>query len=103
MKIEWLIFAVVLLAALIPVFRSQGRSWRFTGLILLGSAVTIAAAAALQKQLTRRSDMRQEVMKTLPREGRPGGYISSDSCQSCHPREYHTWRRSYHRTMTQYA
>ncbi|HMJ64093.1 MAG TPA: cytochrome c3 family protein [Candidatus Binatia bacterium] len=104
MKIEWLLFAVVLIAALIPIFRGKGRSWRFTGLILLGSVVvTIAAAAALQKQLTRRSQLREQVMKTLPREGRPGGFVSSDSCQACHPREYHTWHRSYHRTMTQYA
>ena len=31
------------------------------------------------------------------------GYVSSDSCQACHPREYDTWHSSYHRTMTQVA
>src|SRR5689334_20204451 len=103
MKIEWLLFAAVLIAAAIPVFRSKGHGRSFVGFIVLGSLITIAAAASLQKQLARRSEMRQEVMKALPREGRPGGFVSSDSCQSCHPREYHTWHGSYHRTMTQYA
>jgi hypothetical protein len=31
------------------------------------------------------------------------GYASSDTCKACHPREYATWRQSYHRTMTQVA
>ncbi|MHC5112000.1 MAG: multiheme c-type cytochrome [Planctomycetota bacterium] len=30
-------------------------------------------------------------------------YVTSDSCRSCHPREYATWHRSYHRSMTQVA
>lgn len=28
------------------------------------------------------------------------GYVSSRSCQSCHPRNYASWYGSYHRTMT---
>lgn len=28
------------------------------------------------------------------------GYVSSENCRSCHPQEYATWHRSYHRTMT---
>ena len=31
------------------------------------------------------------------------GYVSSQTCRSCHPREYTTWHDSYHRTMTQLA
>ena len=31
------------------------------------------------------------------------GYVSSDTCRSCHPHEYSTWHDSYHRTMTQVA
>ena len=30
-----------------------------------------------------------------------GGYASSDACRSCHPREYDSWHRTFHRTMTQ--
>ena len=31
------------------------------------------------------------------------GYISSENCRSCHPHQYSTWHRSYHRTMTTVA
>ena len=31
------------------------------------------------------------------------GYVSSNSCRSCHPSEYDTWHGSFHRTMTQVA
>jgi len=35
----------------------------------------------------------------LPRDG----YVSSDACRACHPREYDAWHGSHHRTMTQVA
>ena len=28
-------------------------------------------------------------------------YASSRGCRACHPSEYESWHRSYHRTMTQ--
>jgi predicted CXXCH cytochrome family protein len=31
------------------------------------------------------------------------GYVTSRPCRSCHPREYETWRKTYHRTMTRVA
>jgi len=31
------------------------------------------------------------------------GYVSSDSCRSCHPGNYDSWHQSYHRRMTQVA
>jgi hypothetical protein len=31
------------------------------------------------------------------------GYVSSRACKACHPGEYASWHRSYHRTMTQVA
>ncbi len=31
------------------------------------------------------------------------GYVGSDTCQACHPRNHETWHASYHRTMTQAA
>jgi predicted CXXCH cytochrome family protein len=103
MKLEWLLFAGVLLAALIPVVRARTRNRWFATLVILGAALIVAAAAAFNNHTTRVNELRNQMSRTVPREGRPGGYVSSDSCQSCHPREYHTWHRSYHRTMTQYA
>jgi cytochrome c552 len=40
--------------------------------------------------------------------GRPvqvadAGYVSSQTCRACHPSQYGSWHRSYHRTMTQVA
>jgi hypothetical protein len=29
------------------------------------------------------------------------GYVGSGACQSCHPSEYASWHRSYHRSMTE--
>jgi hypothetical protein len=31
------------------------------------------------------------------------GYVSSRPCKACHPAQYSTWHRSYHRSMTQLA
>src|SRR6478609_1431361 len=30
-------------------------------------------------------------------------FASSSNCQDCHPKQYASWHRSYHRTMTQVA
>lgn len=38
-----------------------------------------------------------------PKPSVEGGYISSDACRACHPGEYDSWHRTYHRTMTQVA
>jgi hypothetical protein len=38
-----------------------------------------------------------------PIESAHGGYVTSRACKACHPEEYATWHRSYHRTMTQSA
>ena len=38
-----------------------------------------------------------------PVQRKGDGYVSSDTCQSCHPSEYETWYGSFHRTMTQIA
>jgi hypothetical protein len=52
------------------------------------------------------SAFRQQPTPSVP--GRPvavraDGYTSSASCRECHPSQFDTWRRSYHRTMTQLA
>jgi hypothetical protein len=38
-----------------------------------------------------------------PIEIHDAGYVSSNACRSCHPRNYESWHESYHRTMTQVA
>jgi len=39
----------------------------------------------------------------LPHISREKGYVSSKECASCHEKEYASWPRTYHRTMTQAA
>ena len=38
-----------------------------------------------------------------PIEVQGDGYVSSDTCRTCHQHNYDTWYDSYHRTMTQVA
>ncbi|HEX3761064.1 MAG TPA: hypothetical protein VHW23_20355, partial [Kofleriaceae bacterium] len=44
----------------------------------------------------------EAVAATAPQPVR-AGYATSDRCEACHPAQYQSWHRGYHRTMTQYA
>lgn len=39
----------------------------------------------------------------LPKITGGGGYVTSNGCKECHPAEYASWHKTYHRTMTQVA
>ena len=39
----------------------------------------------------------------IPRRSDDRGYVSSQTCRSCHPGTYASWHKTYHRTMTQVA
>lgn len=39
----------------------------------------------------------------LPQRSDDRGFVSSQTCRSCHPGEYASWHKTYHRTMTQIA
>ncbi|HXG47938.1 MAG TPA: multiheme c-type cytochrome, partial [Methylomirabilota bacterium] len=100
MSVEWLWLSLLLPLALWPVVRYA----RSTALwILVGGlgGATVASAVWWQGRLTQSASARQALTAKVPSQGRPGGYISSDSCQACHPDQYASWHRSYHRTMTQ--
>jgi predicted CXXCH cytochrome family protein len=38
---------------------------------------------------------------SLPKQSGPEGYVGSTACKDCHPKQFETWWRSYHRQMTQ--
>ncbi|HET9620616.1 MAG TPA: cytochrome c3 family protein [Kofleriaceae bacterium] len=40
--------------------------------------------------------------ETTPQAARPE-YATSSRCEACHPSQYHSWHRGFHRSMTQYA
>lgn len=41
--------------------------------------------------------------RRTPQKTTDQGYVSSDTCRACHPSQYASWHKSYHRTMTQVA
>lgn len=45
----------------------------------------------------------QEILPDVPHLTRDGGYVSSERCVDCHADQHASWKRSYHRTMTQLA
>ncbi len=38
-----------------------------------------------------------------PKPSEAYGYVSSEACRACHPAQFESWHRSFHRTMTQVA
>ena len=71
-------------------------AWLFTSATLLASG-TLAWSVFL----SRSSFSPEEKITNRPIQVMEGGYVSSNTCQACHPREYYTWHESFHRTMTQ--
>jgi len=48
------------------------------------------------------AERRHDLVAAAPQPVRPE-YATSERCEACHPSQYHSWHRGYHRTMTQYA
>src|SRR5687767_10698287 len=101
MTFEWLVFVLVL--ALAATLGGVRGGWRGALAALALAGATVAGAVLWSSGIRERETARRAALAGLPREGRPGGYVSSDSCRACHPKEYRSWHDSYHRTMTQYA
>src|SRR5439155_12879818 len=58
--------------------------------------------AARARYLKKTSLPTRELQSKLPHPQRDE-YLSSETCRSCHPAQYASWHRSFHRTMTQVA
>lgn len=63
----------------------------------------MVAGLALAATLGYHAEPPEARVSARPRQVADGDYVSSATCQSCHPREHATWTASYHRTMTQVA
>jgi predicted CXXCH cytochrome family protein len=102
MSLEWSVAGLLLAAALWPLVRKT-RSWGArTGVLLLGVAALSGGFVWKSRAHTRLS-ARNQLLQKLPAETRPGGYVRSETCRSCHPDQHASWHRTYHRTMTQHA
>jgi hypothetical protein len=99
-QIELALITVALWAALRPLvrlLRPDARVGIFPGLVAVAALVSWTALAA------RRPPVIEAEVADRPARVRSGGYVSSDACRECHPREHASWHASYHRTMTQVA
>lgn len=103
-SLEVAILAAVVAAALLP---ALSFGLRLRGVRLLGAAVAVFSVSAggfawaahtLQPPLVPESAIPDRPVRE-PRDG----YVSSVTCQGCHPTPYHSWHASFHRTMTQVA
>ena len=100
MLIEWIFIAVLLAGAgLVMLRRRADLGVRlFVAVILAGGL--LATWLWREKLNERTTSLAQQ---TVPHQGRAPEYAGSDSCRACHPDQYSTWHRSFHRTMTQVA
>jgi predicted CXXCH cytochrome family protein len=97
---QWIIIALAL-AGVFLLFLAQApnRRNRWFGPLFL--AVGIGLVWGWQQHLRRKWESRAGV--TTPRIGQVEEYTGSASCRACHPDQYASWHRSFHRTMTQVA
>jgi hypothetical protein len=95
--------AAALALACVPAL-AQRRTTRLR-IAITAAAIWIAAAAGLSYAAVRvYPPLRPERENPdRPVQDPHRGYVSSNTCQSCHPQQYSTWHASYHRTMTQVA
>lgn len=98
-----LLAGVVVLLSLLLLYQHEAwRPLRRLALIVIGLAAIMfpfwSGTAA------RHASSQCQLINSLPQLGlRDAGFVSSDSCRACHPGQYASWHRSYHRTMTQPA
>ena len=96
-----LVWTLVGAAAVVLVRRS--RSAPAIAAVVALVACTAAGQALWAARAKRRDRSLAALRPTVPEPVFDRGYASSDPCRACHPVEYATWHRSFHRTMTQTA
>ncbi len=99
---EWSVAGLLLAAALWPLVR-RTRSWGARlGTFSLLLAV-VFGGFSWKSRAHHKVATQNQFLQKLPTENRPGGFVRSETCRSCHPDQYTSWHRSFHRTMTQRA
>jgi predicted CXXCH cytochrome family protein len=100
MLLEWLLIVFLLLGAGILIFRKGALArWRMPAIAFF--TASLLGVWLWQNHLEKKLDSRAAL--TIPHVGRPDDYAGSASCRACHPDQYSSWHRSFHRTMTQIA
>ena len=100
MWIAWILAIILLALGLGPILGMTKKKW-----LVLASPFCIVGGL----WLLIRSVLPGYALLDAPKVANPpnqiaaDGFVTSETCQSCHPRKYKTWHASYHRTMTQVA
>ncbi|MEW6302386.1 MAG: C cytochrome precursor [Verrucomicrobiota bacterium] len=92
------------LLGLLPlaILAQRARS-RFGAVLAVLAGLGTAGGLLAMVARTKPPIMIAGVPTNRPIEVHEDGYVSSQTCRSCHPGNYDTWHDSYHRTMTQVA
>jgi hypothetical protein len=104
MDAEGVIIVWLVGLAFLPAVILLRRKWR-GGLGMAFLLVWIGGSTAFGLFLTQRRPaiVPESEIAHRPIQSPKENYVSSQTCRSCHPGEYHTWHGSYHRSMTQVA
>ena len=100
MLVEWL-FITLLVAGVGGWLFGNRTTLRVRLFAFLCMAIALLGVWLWQKRLEGKLDSRARL--TVPHVGRPMEYAGSVSCRACHPDQYTSWHRTFHRTMTQLA
>ena len=96
-----LLAGALLLASIVAAVPLRRPRLAILGLM---AAVGAGLAAAQTAAIAARHAASETLADQVPSLGRPQeAFTSSQACRSCHPDQYASWHRSYHRTMTQLA
>jgi len=101
-----LLLAVDLLAvALLVAVVVSGRRPAWIAPVAVVAAVSVGAtgASGWSEERARATAIREGLLDETPPEGIGDGIAGSDACRSCHPGQYASWHRTFHRTMTTLA
>ncbi|MEE8366955.1 MAG: multiheme c-type cytochrome [Thermoanaerobaculia bacterium] len=90
------VLLAVVLGWMVLLIRSRRRRRLVATLVL----VLLIAGTQLALRL-RVPPLAEDDITYRPISVQSDGYVSSDTCESCHPRAYATWHGSFHRKMTQ--
>jgi predicted CXXCH cytochrome family protein len=102
MWLECSVAGLLLVGALWPLVRKT-RSWGARLGVFSFLLAAAVAGFAVKSRAHNRLAARHQFLQKLPAEQRPGGFVRSETCRACHPDQYASWHRTFHRTMTQRA
>jgi hypothetical protein len=102
MDIEGIIIVWLAGLAFLPaIIRLRRRLSAGAGMVVLIAWIGGATSLGFYAVKQRPTIIPESEIKDRPIQSDSGGYVTSKTCQSCHPDAYHSWHDSYHRTMTQ--